>query len=175
MEYEVKLARGGDRNAFESLIRANENSMYRIARVILKSDADCVDAIQETIIKSYRAIARLKHPDYFKTWLTKILINECKNILRNRNKIIAIDNINNVTYEKDAINECELLDLKQAIEKMDKEIKIIVMLYYYEDLSVKTISEILDIPEGTIKSRLHRARAYLYKKLCIDEGSCQNE
>jgi RNA polymerase sigma-70 factor (ECF subfamily) len=56
-----------------------------------------------------------------------------------------------------------------------EDLKIIVLLYYFEDLSVKAISKITDIPEGTIKSRLHRARTHLYQKLSVDERSCQNE
>lgn len=169
MEREIKLAQKGDNSAFEKLIRTNEASMYRVAKAILKADEDCADAIQETILKAYKSISHLKQPAYFKTWLTKILINECRKILQNRNKIVSIEEVK--LGEKEA-DEYDDLDLKQAIKELDDELKVIVLLYYFEDLSVKEISEIINIPEGTVKSRLSRARNHLYKKLDVNEGSC---
>ena len=82
MENLVKKAKSGDSGAFAQLIRMNTQSMYKVAWAYLKNDEDVADAIQETIITCYENIDRLKEPKYFKTWLIRILINKCNDILR---------------------------------------------------------------------------------------------
>jgi RNA polymerase sigma-70 factor (ECF subfamily) len=80
---DVKLAQKGSKDAFVRLITAAEKSMYRVAKAILKSDNECADAIQESILKAFKSVGGLREPQYFKTWLIRILINECKVILKN--------------------------------------------------------------------------------------------
>ena len=73
----VKLAKSGDKAAFSELIDCHRQTLYRVAKGILKSDFDVADAIQEAIISAYKNIGSLKNEDYFKTWIIRILINEC--------------------------------------------------------------------------------------------------
>jgi len=83
---EVKKAKKGNKDSFINLINYCEASLYRISSAILKKDEECVDAIQEAILKAYYSIHKLKEPSYFKTWITRILINECYKILNNKKK-----------------------------------------------------------------------------------------
>ncbi|WP_207647693.1 sigma-70 family RNA polymerase sigma factor [Clostridium frigidicarnis] len=157
-ENEVILAIKGNKDSFAKVIKNLELSMYRVSKAILKSDNDCADAIQETILKSYKAITTLKHPEFFKTWIIRILINECKKINIQKNKVIPMED---VIIEKSFNNFEENLLIQDTLNLLENDLKDVVLLYYIEDLSVKDISDILNIPKGTVKSRLSRARTKL--------------
>lgn len=154
----VKKAQKGSKDAFVKLIKQNERSLYRISKSFLKSDVDCADAIQETILKAYQAVKGLNEASYFYTWLVRILINECKRILDQRKKVIPVFEFKAITETKS--NE-QQLDLQDMLESLEEDLRIIVTLFYQEDLPVKEIALLLNIPEGTVKSRLSRARAKL--------------
>ena len=124
-----------DRKEFGNLILENERQLYRIAKSILRSDEDCADAAQETVMKAFEKLHTLRDDRYAKTWLIRILINECFRIAD-----------------------------KQKRERM------LADNYYLEEFSVKEISELMGIPEGTVKSRLGRGREKLKQRLCQKEG-----
>jgi RNA polymerase sigma-70 factor, ECF subfamily len=155
-ESDVHLAKKGDKDAFTRIITNNEGLLYRISKNILKNDIDCADAIQETILKCYASIELLKKPVYFRTWLVKILLNECYNILRYKKRVLPTKELYNEPAT-DRIDK-DYHDLKSHIDNLDADHQNIIILFYYEEFSIKEIAEILDIKEGTVKSRLARAR-----------------
>ncbi len=113
------------------------------------------DAVQETILKAYEKLPTLKKEKYFRTWITRILINECKGILRKRKNVIPYEEyMDNMKMTE----ENRYSHLYMAIMELPEDLRVLVTLYYLEGFSLKEISEILDIPEGTIKSKLSRAR-----------------
>lgn len=153
---QVSQAKKGNKEAFLSLIDENRLNIYRVARGMLKSTEDVEDAIQNTIIKAYSSIGSLKNDEFFKTWIIRILINECNSILRKNKKITSMEDSNehyNDSYEN--------LDLTTAINSLSDDLRVTTVLFYFEDLSLKDIAKILEIPEGTVRSRLTRARAKL--------------
>ncbi|MTK10710.1 MAG: sigma-70 family RNA polymerase sigma factor [Clostridiaceae bacterium] len=164
----IKLAKRGDNEAFSKLIKFYEKDLYRVAIAMLKNDDDALDGIQDAILKAFEAMKNLKKPEYFKTWLIKILINSCNAIINKKRKIVAYEDYINKSYEEE---HCGKIDIKDAVNKLDYELRILIILYYYEDMSLKNISESLNIPEGTIKSRLSRARGYLKEYLSDEERS----
>lgn len=93
MKYLVKKAQKKDDQAFVELMERCKSGMYKVARSYLKDDADIADAIQETVINCYEHIGRLKNADYFKTWLTRILINNCKDILAAGKRVYPLEQI----------------------------------------------------------------------------------
>lgn len=142
------------------------NSMYRVAFGILKSDEEISDAISNTIVIIFEKIHTLRNEEFFKTWLTRILINECYKIYKQNKKIIYLENCNEGTLSyNDTYGDFEI---RNIVNKLDKDLKEVVILYYFEDFSIKQISKVLKIPEGTVKSRLSRARSTLEKKLLKD-------
>lgn len=165
VDHEVRKARKGNKNAFVALIKYYESSLYRVAKSYLKTDSDCADAIQETILKAYQAIKGLKEPKYFRTWLIRILINECNRILQVRKKIIPVQELRERIQPEIGTQRIELQEILHLVEE---ELRVIITLYYQEDLSVKDIALLLDIPEGTVKSRLSRAREKLAYYLTED-------
>jgi RNA polymerase sigma-70 factor (ECF subfamily) len=164
----VKKAKKGDPNAFSKLIKYHEKDMYRIAKAMVKNDDDALDCIQDTILKAYENIKRLEKEEYFKTWLIRILINTCNNLIIARKRNITYIEISEHNEE---ITEFEKIEIKSVIEKLDDELRTLVMFYYYEDMTIKEMGTTLEIPEGTVKSRLSRARAQLKKLLGLEERS----
>ncbi|MDH2460070.1 sigma-70 family RNA polymerase sigma factor [Clostridium perfringens] len=154
----VSQAKKGDKDAFLSLIDENRLSIYRVASGILNNKEDIEDALQNTIIKSYEKIGTLKKDEFFKTWIIRILINECNLILRRNKKTIFLDKLENEeSYSDDYGN----IELTSVVNSLSEDLRITTVLYYFEDMSTKEISEMLNIAEGTVRSRLARAREKL--------------
>ena len=158
MEEEVRKAQKGDKEAFIGLIRQMEQKLYRVSRSILPNDEDCADAAQEAIVKAYKGLHALKDPSLFSTWLIRILMNECNKIWNREQKYIAGEAAER-SYSMEGFED--KIEIREAVERLEQPLKIVVVLYYFEDLPVKQIAEILELPEGTIKSRLNRARTCL--------------
>lgn len=154
---DVILAKKVDKVAFERLVRKHSVSLYRIARGILKCESDIEDATQETIIKAYKKLVSLKSDLYFKTWLIKILVNECNYILRVNKK--TVDLVETETASPD--NQYESLELFSVVQSLDPNLRIVTLLFYYEGLPQKDIAEVLELPVGTVSSRLSRSREKL--------------
>lgn len=154
----VSKAKKGDKEAFLALIDENRLNLYRVARGILIDKEDIEDALQNTVIHSFQKINSLKKDEYFKTWIIRILINECNEILRKSKRVTYLDENNNNEICSDSY---ENMDLTRAINSLSEELRITTVLFYFEDMSIKDIAKILKIPEGTVRSRLTRARVKL--------------
>ncbi|WP_036187331.1 RNA polymerase sigma factor [Ureibacillus manganicus] len=154
----VKRAQLGDKEAFVQLIKDMESSLYKVSKAILLSDSECLDAVQETILIAYTNLHQVREPKFFKTWITRILINECNKIRKVQTKVVKMD-----VYLEPSISEQReiFVDLQTAIDSLEPDLRTVITLYYYEDLSIKEIGTILNIAVGTVKSRLNRARAKL--------------
>lgn len=168
-ESDVNLAQAGDKDAFSRLIIDSQNALYRVSKGILMHDDDCADAIQETIIKSYYSIHKLKKKQNFKTWLTRILINQCYDLLKKRNKIIPIEPMDPQLQLIAQEEPTAYHQLSEGIDKLSTNKKAIITLFYYEQLTIQEIAVVLNIKEGTVKSRLNRARNNLASYLTKDE------
>ena len=168
----VRKAKEGDADEIGNIIMENMQSMYRVAFSILKNEEEIYDAISNTTVIVFEKIKTLKKEEFFKTWLTRILINECYKIYNQNKKIIYLENCSSETLEgmkfteKDRLDE---IDTRNLIKGLNKDLKETVTLYYLEDFSVKEIAKILEVPEGTVKSRLSRARKDLEKILIKNE------
>lgn len=159
---EVRRAQGGSKEAFIRLIHGLEMNLYRLARSMLGSEDDCADAMQETIVKAYMSLSQLRKPGAFKSWIYRILINECYTILRRQQRVVVTGEEISIT---DVHNQYERIDLLEVVDQLESELRTVVILYYFEDMAVRDIAELLDISDGTVKSRLYRARAVLAAKL----------
>lgn len=147
-----------------ALIIDSERHMYVTARSILSEDEDCADAIQETIVKAFSKIKSLRQDAYAKTWLIRILINECYNVLRQKSRQIPMD-MESEMAAKAAVESQDYSDLYRAVSQLQEELKLPVVLYYGEDFSVREIAQVLEISEGAVQKRLARARQKLKRLL----------
>lgn len=158
-----------NRNEFIQAVRDAEDSLYHVSKAILKNDQDCGDAVQEALLTAYEKLYTLKEDKYFKTWLTRILINECYSIIKKKKRLVPYEE-----YLEDAgaWETDKYTDLYLAIQALPEELRVLVTLYYIEGFSVKETGEILHLAQGTVKSRLHKARALLRDSLQEEEATC---
>ncbi|MDJ1474209.1 sigma-70 family RNA polymerase sigma factor [Bacillus sp. LS15-K4] len=163
-ETDVSLAKKGDHEAFMALIHTEKMKMYRIAKAMLRDETNIEDAIQATILKAYENIKKLNKEEFFQTWLIRILMNECNNIIRAYKKVIVTEE----NYNMSAYDQYEDIDLCNAIQSLHEELRAVTVLYYYEDMNQESIAKLLEIPKGTVKSRLSRAREQLQKRLKME-------
>ena len=169
----VEEAKLGNKEAFHKLIEDNKLKMYKVAKSILKNEDDVCDAIQNALMSAYTNLSKLKNNQYFSTWITRILINKCCDIARENQKrysnVIDITEYNTDEGIKTYDNYNSDSIVENVLNKIDEDLKTITVLYYYNDYSVTEISEILSIPEGTVKSRLSRARNKIYEIIKREE------
>ena len=139
-----------DREQFTSAVLAAEPTLYRVAKTMLRSEHDCADAAQQAILRAWEQLDSLRSTRYFKTWLVRILINECSTILRRQQRLASYD--------------------AAAAEAIPAEkLRLPVELYYLEGFKTREIAGMLGIPENTVKTRLRAAREHLRKDL---KGAC---
>lgn len=159
----IKQIKGGDTEKLGEILMENMDLMYRIAFGILKNDDHISDAVSNTIVIVFEKISSLKNAEFFKTWLIRILINECYKIFNQNKKIIYLENYNQDSQAKN--DDYSDFETRELIKSLSSDLQEIVILYYFENFNVKEIANIVKIPEGTVKSRLSRARKELSGKL----------
>jgi len=166
MEELVEKSKKGDNQAFSELIISMENELYKIARTRLRNEEDIKEAVQETIMKSYSSLKKLRNSKFFKTWIIRILINECNNIY-SKNKKNNFEEYDENTIKIEGNNELKTkiddLDFFILIDNLNYTERIVLTLFYLEEFSTKEIAKILKEPEATIRTRLSRARNKLKK------------
>ncbi|MDR4887411.1 sigma-70 family RNA polymerase sigma factor [Fredinandcohnia sp. QZ13] len=163
----VKQAKKGDGESFVLLIKQYENVLYRTANRLLNNDEDVADAMQDAIISAYEKLHTLKNDEYFNTWICKILINKCNSLLNKNRNVLLIDE-NLLLQKKD--DEFQKIELEDALNSLNEVYRLALILYYIVGLNIKEISEFLKEPEGTIKSRLSRAKSILRNNYYKNEG-----
>lgn len=159
MENIVIEAISGDKEAFLQLVELRLSILYKIAYTYMRSGDDSSDVVQDSILKAYRNIKKLKDHTKFNSWITSILINRCKEVLRRTRKIryeeYSDEIIRQSTSHIGSYSNIEnSIDIVNSLQKLDEKYQDVITLKYFGDYSLNEISEILDIPLGTVKSRL---------------------
>ena len=150
----------GEKEAFELLVELWQKPLITFAIRYIEQETEALDAVQETWISVIKKLNKLQDPDLFVSWLFRILTNKCIDRIRKKQNVEKL--INNVNPKSETLtrrNENE--DLEQAIQKLSEEHKSIMILRFAQGLQVGQIASVLNIAEGTVKSRLHRAIARL--------------
>lgn len=139
------------------LFQQYEADIYRMAYVYVKNKDDALDLVQEVAYQSFKKISTLKKPEYFKTWLMKITINCALNQINKNKKVIPLNADFEVLTRLDDEDIALTISLNEMIDTLKEDEKSVILLKYYDDRTLKEISEILEIPLGTTKSVLYRA------------------
>lgn len=161
MDILVHKAKNGDKEAFMELVKPLEKKLYVIAKAKIDNEEDVKDAIQETLLSSYKNIKNLNDSEKFESWITTILLNNCnKYYKKNKNVIqIPLEDNNSIVDLDDNYSKLEhKLDFFKYVELLDEDEKNIFLLYYNNDMTTKKISDVLGINENTIKTKLRRSR-----------------
>lgn len=151
---------------FDAKVRAMESRMYRLARSMLRSDFDCADAIQNAIFAAWRKLQYLKNDSKFDCWLTRILINECRNIQRCYLKRKAEGPLEGLQLPAQA--SLPDPDLKTALQMLPEKLRLPLILHHVNGLSVPEISRILYLPPSTVKGRIREGLKKLRRLLEVE-------
>lgn len=162
----VKEARRGNDEAFTVLIHQRKGMLYRTAFSYVKSREDALDIVSATVCKAYISLKKLKEPAYFETWLTRILINCSLDFLqkRRRETLAAAPEPGLALTEDPAAH----LDLRRAVDELEDKCRTVIILKYFNDLTLREVAEVMQCPQGTVKTYLHRALASLRLNLKED-------
>lgn len=150
-------------NLFIETVSENKTAMFRLAYTMVFNIEDAEDIVSEAILKAYSHLSELKNKSKMKAWLFQILVNESKTYLKKRNRMELVED-SSLFLEKEESNE-KSQDLLEIVCQLKDSFREVVILYYFEEFPVKEIAKILNISEGTVKSRLSRARMELKKVL----------
>lgn len=166
----VEAAIKGDTRSFDRLMDRHASRCYRIARRLGLSPEDAADAVQETFLAAFRALDSFNFAFQFSTWLTRILVNRALNmrraLQRGRRFFLKPQHDTDVEFDEPAPNPHQLLEhaemhaaFEKAVKRLPQKQRTVFVLFEFEDFKTREIASILDIPEGTVTSRLHAARA----------------
>ncbi|HYF79390.1 MAG TPA: sigma-70 family RNA polymerase sigma factor [Symbiobacteriaceae bacterium] len=157
---------------FFALFKPEAGRLYRTAWAILGNEADAGDAVQETTIRAYRAFDQLKGGAVaFPAWIRRILVNTCTQIIRKRTRVIPVERPEDLSDEKAADMDLAMEgDVWDAVRDLDERYRAVVVLRFLNDMQLEDIATALDIPLGTVKSRLHTALKLLRTKLQAENG-----
>ncbi len=155
MDILIEKARRREPDAFAELMQAHMQQMYKVGRSLLRSDEDVADAVQDTILCCWEKIGQLKEGRYFRTWMMRILINKCNDILRARQRYVSEEGMPEpAVFDRHFDN----IEWNEALRTLDEKYRLVIMLYYVEGFKTGEISQLLDISESTVRTRLSRGR-----------------
>lgn len=166
----IELIQSGDRKAFNMLVEEYQQKIINISFAMLSDYEEACDAAQETFVKVYRNIGKFRGDSSLSTWIYRIAKNTCNDFLRKRKeKFLSIDDedakiqVKDDSYSPEKKTEKKELGklLEKAIAELDENSRTVLVLYEFENMSYDEIAKILDLPPGTVKSRLNRAREKL--------------
>lgn len=149
-----------DSNEFAIRAEQVKNRLYRIAISYLGGKEMALDAVDEAIYQGFKSLKKLRQPEFFETWLTRILINECKKELRKRKREIPYEEL-----PETAVEEYDSLPLKEAIRTLPTQLKEVIILRYLNDYTLEKTAELLKIPRGTVATRQRKALKLLKLEL----------
>lgn len=161
----AKNARNGDRTAFIALMDLHKEDLYRTAYAFLKNEQDALEALQEVTVRAYKRIHTVKQARYMKTWLIRIMMNYCQDQLKIRKRFISTEHL----AEIETNDQLEVLEIEEALSTLSDAEQQLIHMKYFQDLKNKEIADINQIPEGTVKSRLHTTLKKLKKFLTDKE------
>ncbi|RAV23222.1 sigma-70 family RNA polymerase sigma factor [Paenibacillus contaminans] len=155
----------GDEEAFLQIMNDERQKMMRVAYAYLRNEADALEAIQETVCRAWLKRKTLRQPQYVTTWLIRILIHVCADELKRRKRSAALseDDGKNSFNQDDIASAAERIDMAKAISRLEKPYKDVILLKYYEDMTITDIAEVLQRPDGTVRTWLNKALVQLRK------------
>jgi len=166
MDRELLLrARAGDMEAFESIVLAKGDALYRTALAILGNEADARDAAQETLVNAWRRLGQLRDVERFDAWLGRGLVNQCRDQLRRRGRVREVALVGEPLRLAGGRQTGESLELRGAFLRLGLDERALLVLHHLHGYEVSEIGRWLGVPSGTVKWRLSRARKALRAEL----------
>ncbi len=151
---------------FSQRVESIKVRLYRTAYLYLGSEADALEAVDEAVYQALRALKKLRHPEFFETWITRILLNECHRELRRRKRILGEDSL-----PDDAVAEdYDAFHLREAVEKLPEKLRQVIILRFFGGYTIEETAQCLKIPRGTVTIRQSKALSLLRLDLGKEEN-----
>lgn len=161
----VKKAVSGNDEAFLSLLLIYKEDLFRTALAYLKNEEDALEAVQEVTFRAFEKIHTLRKPEYVKTWLIRIMMNYCRDLLRKQKQFVS-NEAALIQYE--ISDDYTYLQVEEALDTLTRQQRELVYMKYLQDIKIKDIAELTATPESTVKTRLYKALSVL--KLFFEEN-----
>jgi RNA polymerase sigma-70 factor (ECF subfamily) len=158
----VQAAKRGDDEAFYRLVCAHKEQLYRIALGYLKNEEDALEAVQEATCRAYIKLHKLRQPQFFGTWIIRILMNCCLDELKRRRPLTAI--VHEPASVREDADPARVV-IETALDKLEPKYRQVIILKYYEDWTIREIAEALGRPDSTVKTWLYKALKGLRRHL----------
>lgn len=172
----IGQARDGDERAFRELVERYQGAIFNLAYRMLGDSQEAEDAAQEVFVRVYRRLARYDNSRKFSTWILAIATNFCIDLLRKRRlRLVPLEQIVPWARTREASPESQTLEreardeMQVYLKRLNEKYRAVLILRYWQDLSCAEIGEVLRLPEGTVKTQLHRARKAL-ERLMAGQG-----
>ncbi|MDZ5713445.1 sigma-70 family RNA polymerase sigma factor [Jeotgalibacillus haloalkalitolerans] len=148
----------GDEDAFVMLMKAYKTDLYRTAYAYLKNEQDAIEAVQETTYRAYKSIQTLKQPVYAKTWMIRIMINVCQTELKKKKRMVPhLTEENGIASDDNA----SFIETAEALDSLEPEERELVHMKYFQDMTITQVAHALNMPEGTVKTKLYKSLSRL--------------
>lgn len=155
-----------EREEFAVRVEALKGRLYRTARLYLGSEADALEAVDEAVYQALRALGTLRQPEFFETWMTRILINACRRELRRRKRLTGEEAL----PESAGPDVYDALPLKEAVRRLPEALRQVVILRFFAGYTQAETAAALELPQGTVATRQRRALELLRLEL-EEEGT----
>ncbi|WP_086349589.1 sigma-70 family RNA polymerase sigma factor [Candidatus Enterococcus clewellii] len=158
----VKKAIKGDKEALGLVLQQNQEYIYKMAYIYTGNQQDALDILQEAAAQSVSSIRTLKEPKYFLTWFCKIMVRQTGKLFKSRqHEVLVEENQEWADQAGSVLSEETSVDLLRAIMALEDKYRLVLHLYYYQDFSIREISQLVGLKEGTVKTNLKRGRERL--------------
>jgi RNA polymerase sigma-70 factor, ECF subfamily len=160
----VFRSKKGDKDAFLELLQGRTEVLYKIAYSYFKDKDSASDAVQDAVLIAYKNINKLEDGSKFNSWITTILVNRCREIIRKSKKlqvqeyndaVIDLEKVSTTQYKSQFSKVENRIDVINLLERLDEKYREVIRLKYLGAYTIEEIAEVLDIPQGTVKSRLN--------------------
>nr|WP_304941491.1 sigma-70 family RNA polymerase sigma factor [Clostridium butyricum] len=165
------LSKINSQKRFSENLEKSRDKLYRFAYCYVKNEDDALDILSEAVYKGYISFHKLRDEKYFETWMIRIIINCANDFFKKTNKYVYLDehNIENIKDINTSLSMEDRMDLYDLMDRLPDDEKTIIILKYFQELNFREISEVLSLPENTVKSKLYRTIKKLNKYLKEDE------
>lgn len=156
-----------DKKEFSKRIEQLKKRLYKTAFLYLGSEASAMEAVDEAVYKALKHLSKLREPQYFDTWITRILINECKKELKRLKRVFPTEYIE----ESEAAEfDFDTLPLKEAIKKLPQILRTVIILRYFSGYTLAETAATLEIPQGTVVTHQRKALSLLKLELSEEDA-----
>jgi RNA polymerase sigma factor (sigma-70 family) len=154
----AKKAIAGNDDAFLELMFAHREALFKTALAYLKSEKEALEAIQEVTFRAYEKISKVRNPEYTKTWLIRIMMNYCRDVLKKQKRFVFDDES---VLQQGISDNYTFLEIEDAMTLLSEEQRELIYMRYLNEIKIKDIAEMTEMPESTVKTRLYKTLGIL--------------